>query len=172
MRLVTIFLVDVYSKDSFYGLLSYLIVSIALFQRLTTVSFRSTSLVSLSLGGCRAITSLELKCPYLEHVSLDGCDHLERASFSPVSHYLIFNWLMQLFRFSVSMSCLIGKLLDFLCKMSVFNSLRKGIKLSYSSICSLSAFCSSPCHNFYESIAGWSQVIKYGNMPETECAPC
>ncbi|KAK6119596.1 hypothetical protein DH2020_046659 [Rehmannia glutinosa] len=51
---------------------------------LTTVSFSSTSLVSLSLGGCRAITSLELNCPYLEHVSLDGCDHLERASFSPV----------------------------------------------------------------------------------------
>ncbi|KAK6140711.1 hypothetical protein DH2020_025542 [Rehmannia glutinosa] len=53
-------------------------------ESLTTVSFSSTSLVSLSLGGCRAITSLELNCPYLEHVSLDGCDHLERASFSPV----------------------------------------------------------------------------------------
>ncbi|KAK4412694.1 F-box/LRR-repeat protein 15 [Sesamum alatum] len=53
-------------------------------ESLTAVSFCSTSLVSLSLGGCRAITSLELRCPYLEHVSLDGCDHLERASFSPV----------------------------------------------------------------------------------------
>ncbi|GFQ00036.1 F-box/LRR-repeat protein 15 [Phtheirospermum japonicum] len=53
-------------------------------ESLTTVSFSSTSLIGLSLGGCRAITSLELKCPYLEHVSLDGCDHLERASFSPV----------------------------------------------------------------------------------------
>ncbi|KAG8375758.1 hypothetical protein BUALT_Bualt10G0133600 [Buddleja alternifolia] len=53
-------------------------------ESLTAVSFSSTSLVSLSLGGCRALTSLELHCPYLEHVSLDGCDHLERASFSPV----------------------------------------------------------------------------------------
>ncbi|PIN09226.1 Leucine rich repeat protein [Handroanthus impetiginosus] len=53
-------------------------------ESLTEVSFHSSSLVSLSLGGCRAITSLELKCPYLEHFSLDGCDHLERASFSPV----------------------------------------------------------------------------------------
>ncbi|KAH6792402.1 F-box family protein [Perilla frutescens var. hirtella] len=53
-------------------------------ESLTAVSFCSTSLVSLSLGGCRAITSLDLSCPYLEHVSLDGCDHLERATFSPV----------------------------------------------------------------------------------------
>lgn len=71
-----------------YSFLLYLIVAITLCQSLTAVSFRSTSLVSLSLGGCRAITSLELTCPYLEHVSLDGCDHLERASFSPVSHHL------------------------------------------------------------------------------------
>ena len=54
-------------------------------QCLTAVGFRSTSLVSLSLVGCRAITSLELVCPYLEQVHLDGCDHLERASFRPVS---------------------------------------------------------------------------------------
>ncbi|KAI3454180.1 hypothetical protein Pfo_010843 [Paulownia fortunei] len=53
-------------------------------ESLTAVSFCSTSLVSLSLGGCRAVTSLDLSCPYLEHVSLDGCDHLERATFSPV----------------------------------------------------------------------------------------
>ncbi|GER51655.1 F-box/LRR-repeat protein [Striga asiatica] len=51
-------------------------------ESLTTVSFTSTSMVSLSLGGCRAIYTLELKCPYLEYVSLDGCDHLERASFA------------------------------------------------------------------------------------------
>lgn len=49
------------------------------------MQFSSTSLVSLSLDGCRAITSLELKCPHLEKVSLDGCDHLERAEFCPVS---------------------------------------------------------------------------------------
>ncbi|KAK6129559.1 hypothetical protein DH2020_036717 [Rehmannia glutinosa] len=53
-------------------------------ESLTAVSFCSTSLVSLSLGGCRAMTSLDLSCPYLEHISLDGCDHLERAQFSPV----------------------------------------------------------------------------------------
>jgi hypothetical protein len=49
------------------------------------VRFCSASLVSLSLVGCRAITALELTCPYLEEVCLDGCDHLERASFCPVS---------------------------------------------------------------------------------------
>ncbi|KAH0969762.1 hypothetical protein GBA52_028358 [Prunus armeniaca] len=49
-------------------------------ESLTAVRFCSTSLVSLSLVGCRAITSLELTCPYLEQVSLDGCDHLERNS--------------------------------------------------------------------------------------------
>ncbi|KAH9619086.1 hypothetical protein KSS87_017375 [Heliosperma pusillum] len=38
----------------------------------------------LHLTGCRAITSLNLTCPYLEQVRLDGCDHLERASFLPV----------------------------------------------------------------------------------------
>ncbi|XP_051137322.1 F-box/LRR-repeat protein 15-like isoform X2 [Andrographis paniculata] len=54
-------------------------------ESLTTVSFCSKSLVSLSLGGCRAITSVELRCPQLKHVSLDGCDYLERASFSPVA---------------------------------------------------------------------------------------
>lgn len=67
----------------------YLTVDILLCQSLTAVSFRSTSLVSLSLGGCRAITSLDLSCPYLERVSLDGCDHLERATFSSVSYHLI-----------------------------------------------------------------------------------
>ncbi|KAF2285042.1 hypothetical protein GH714_037530 [Hevea brasiliensis] len=51
---------------------------------LTAVQFCSTSLVSLSLVGCRAITALELMCPCLEKVCLDGCDHLERASFSLV----------------------------------------------------------------------------------------
>lgn len=54
-------------------------------QCLTAVGFCSTSLVSLSLVGCRAITSLELTCPFLEQVHLDGCDHLERAKFCPVS---------------------------------------------------------------------------------------
>ncbi|TKY58006.1 F-box/LRR-repeat protein 15 [Spatholobus suberectus] len=53
-------------------------------ESLTSVRFISTSLVSLSLGGCRAITTLELTCPNLEKVILDGCDHLERASFCPV----------------------------------------------------------------------------------------
>ncbi|CAJ1972903.1 unnamed protein product [Sphenostylis stenocarpa] len=53
-------------------------------ESLTSVRFSSTSLVSLSLGGCRAITTLELTCPNLEKVILDGCDHLERASFCPV----------------------------------------------------------------------------------------
>ncbi|WCJ29335.1 F-box family protein [Euphorbia peplus] len=54
-------------------------------ESLTAMQFCSISLVSLSLVGCRAITSLELTCPCLEKVCLDGCDHLERASFSPVA---------------------------------------------------------------------------------------
>ncbi|XP_044479549.1 F-box/LRR-repeat protein 15-like isoform X1 [Mangifera indica] len=58
-------------------------------EGLTTVQFCSTSLVSLSLVGCRAITSLELKCPNLEKICLDGCDHLERASFCPVALQLL-----------------------------------------------------------------------------------
>ncbi|KAJ6406587.1 hypothetical protein OIU84_010157 [Salix udensis] len=52
---------------------------------LTAVRFHSTSLVSLSLVGCRAITALDLACPSLELVCLDGCDHLEEASFCPVA---------------------------------------------------------------------------------------
>ncbi|KAM7258620.1 hypothetical protein ACFE04_014361 [Oxalis oulophora] len=54
-------------------------------ESLTDMRICSTSLVCLSLLGCRAITALELACPSLEQVCLDGCDHLERASFSPVS---------------------------------------------------------------------------------------
>ncbi|RWR79495.1 F-box/LRR-repeat protein 15-like protein [Cinnamomum micranthum f. kanehirae] len=53
-------------------------------ESLTTVGFNSSSLVSLSLVGCRAMTSLELACPKLQQIHLDGCDHLERASFCPV----------------------------------------------------------------------------------------
>ncbi|XP_061374889.1 F-box/LRR-repeat protein 15-like [Gastrolobium bilobum] len=53
-------------------------------ESLTSVGFISTSLLSLSLGGCRSITNLELSCPNLDKVILDGCDHLERASFCPV----------------------------------------------------------------------------------------
>ncbi|TKY74859.1 F-box/LRR-repeat protein 15 [Spatholobus suberectus] len=53
-------------------------------ESLTSVQFISSSLISLSLGGCRAITNLDLACPNLEKVILDGCDHLERALFCPV----------------------------------------------------------------------------------------
>ncbi|XVF89020.1 hypothetical protein PTKIN_Ptkin19aG0097800 [Pterospermum kingtungense] len=54
-------------------------------ESLTAVHFSSTSLVSLSLVGCRAITTLDLACPCLEKICLDGCDHLERASFCPAA---------------------------------------------------------------------------------------
>lgn len=50
------------------------------------MKFCSTSLVSLSLAGCREIITLKLSCPYLEQLCLDGCDHLERASFGPVNN--------------------------------------------------------------------------------------
>ncbi|PON73101.1 F-box domain containing protein [Parasponia andersonii] len=73
---------DVFSDGGGCPMLKSLI--LANCESLTAVQFSSTSLVSLSLDGCRAITSLELKCPHLEKVSLDGCDHLERAQFCPV----------------------------------------------------------------------------------------
>ncbi|CAN6478332.1 unnamed protein product [Victoria cruziana] len=53
-------------------------------ESLTKIALRSTSLVSLSLVGCRGMKSLDLCCPDLQHVFLDGCDHLEDASFFPV----------------------------------------------------------------------------------------
>jgi hypothetical protein len=54
-------------------------------ESLTAVRFCNSSLASLSLVGCRAVTSLELKCPRIEQICLDGCDHLETAFFQPVS---------------------------------------------------------------------------------------
>ena len=54
-------------------------------QSLTFVGFNSSSLTCLSLVGCRAVTLLELSCPNLQKVNLAGCDHLEHASFCPVS---------------------------------------------------------------------------------------
>ncbi|KAL8166500.1 hypothetical protein V2J09_007999 [Rumex salicifolius] len=53
-------------------------------ENLTCMRLCSTSLVSLSLAGCRGVASLGLNCPNLEQIRLDGCDHLERASFCPV----------------------------------------------------------------------------------------
>ncbi|KAJ4880684.1 F-box/LRR-repeat protein 15 [Raphanus sativus] len=54
-------------------------------ESLTEVRFCNSSLSSLSLVGCRAVTSLELKCPRLEQICLDGCDNLETAIFKPVA---------------------------------------------------------------------------------------
>ncbi|KAG7545257.1 F-box domain [Arabidopsis suecica] len=54
-------------------------------ESLTAVRFCNSSLASLSLVGCRAVTSLELKCPRIEQICLDGCDHLETAFFQPVA---------------------------------------------------------------------------------------
>ncbi|KAF3790074.1 F-box/LRR-repeat protein 15 [Nymphaea thermarum] len=53
-------------------------------ESLTKVGLNSTSLVTLSLVGCRGMKNLELGCPNLQEVFLDGCDHLEDASFCPV----------------------------------------------------------------------------------------
>lgn len=61
-------------------------------QSLMTVRFCSTSLVSLSLSECRGITTLDLTCPNLQQVCLDGCDHLEKAHFCPVSDKLSVSW--------------------------------------------------------------------------------
>ncbi|KAH9321095.1 hypothetical protein KI387_015734 [Taxus chinensis] len=53
-------------------------------ESLTEVLLNSTSLTTLSLVGCRAMTNLELACPKLQKVFLDGCDHLEEALLYPV----------------------------------------------------------------------------------------
>ncbi|KAG8091312.1 hypothetical protein GUJ93_ZPchr0012g20512 [Zizania palustris] len=53
-------------------------------ESLSIVELNSCSMVTLSLAGCRSMTSLKLSCPNLQKVNLDGCDHLERASFCPV----------------------------------------------------------------------------------------
>lgn len=54
-------------------------------QSLTAVGLKSSSLVDVSFVGCRGMTELHLVCPNLENVQLDGCGHLETASFSRVS---------------------------------------------------------------------------------------
>ncbi|KAI3839756.1 hypothetical protein MKW98_010061, partial [Papaver atlanticum] len=46
---------------------------------------------SFDFFGCRGMASLEIKCPYLEQVHLDGCDHIDRASFCLVGLQLIVN---------------------------------------------------------------------------------
>lgn len=61
-------------------------VAIFYLQSLTLVRFNSSSLANLSLVGCRTVTILELSCPSLQRVNLAGCDHLESASFCPVSN--------------------------------------------------------------------------------------
>ncbi|XP_042452091.1 F-box/LRR-repeat protein 15-like isoform X1 [Zingiber officinale] len=58
-------------------------------QSLIIINIKSYTLVSLSLDGCRAITTLELSCPNLQELNLDGCDHLKKASFSPVGLELL-----------------------------------------------------------------------------------
>ncbi|KAJ0247346.1 F-box domain-containing protein [Hirschfeldia incana] len=54
-------------------------------ESLTEVRFCNSSLSSLSLVGCRAVTSLDLKCPRVEQICLDGCDNLETAFLQPVA---------------------------------------------------------------------------------------
>ena len=59
------------------------------------MNLNSTSLHTLSLTGCLGLTNLQLACPSLQKVCLDGCDHLERASFSPLSVFFVFPTLYQ-----------------------------------------------------------------------------
>jgi hypothetical protein len=53
-------------------------------ESLSAVELNNSSLINLSLAGCRSMIFLKLACPKLQMVNLDGCDHLERASFCPV----------------------------------------------------------------------------------------
>lgn len=79
---LTNFVCDVFSDGGGCPILKSLVLDSC--ESLTVVKLRSTSLVRLSLVGCRAMAALELACPFLEQVLLDGCDHLERAVFFPV----------------------------------------------------------------------------------------
>ncbi|CAN7132772.1 unnamed protein product [Brassica rapa subsp. narinosa] len=54
-------------------------------ESLTEVRFCNSTLSSLSLVGCRAVTSLALNCPRLEGICLDGCDHLKTVFFKSVA---------------------------------------------------------------------------------------
>ncbi|KAF3593826.1 hypothetical protein DY000_02027794 [Brassica cretica] len=74
---------EIFSDDGGCPILKSLILDNC--ESLTEVRFSNSSLASLSLVGCRAVTSLELKCPRIEQICLDGCDHLETALFQPVA---------------------------------------------------------------------------------------
>ncbi|CAH8320941.1 unnamed protein product [Eruca vesicaria subsp. sativa] len=74
---------EIFSDDGGCPMLKSLILDNC--ESLTEVRFCNSSLASLSLVGCRAVTSLELKCPRIEQICLDGCDHLETALFQPVA---------------------------------------------------------------------------------------
>uniref|UniRef100_A0A1J3K3K4 F-box/LRR-repeat protein 15 n=1 Tax=Noccaea caerulescens TaxID=107243 RepID=A0A1J3K3K4_NOCCA len=74
---------EIFSDDGGCPMLKSLILDNC--ESLTAVRFCNSSLASLSLVGCRAVTSLELKCPRIEQICLDGCDHLETAFFQPVA---------------------------------------------------------------------------------------
>ncbi|CAH2077070.1 unnamed protein product [Thlaspi arvense] len=74
---------EIFSDDGGCPMLKSLILDNC--ESLTAVRFCNSSLASLSLVGCRAVTSLELKCPRIEQICLDGCDHLETAFFLPVA---------------------------------------------------------------------------------------
>ncbi|CAM6026920.1 unnamed protein product [Sphagnum balticum] len=51
---------------------------------LTSVNLFTSSLSTLSLVGCRNISSLSLSCPILQRLQLEGCDRLMDATFTPV----------------------------------------------------------------------------------------
>ncbi|KAF8097056.1 hypothetical protein N665_0296s0037 [Sinapis alba] len=74
---------EIFSDDGGCPMLKSLILDNC--ESLTEVRFCNSSLATLSLVGCRAVTSLELKCPRIEQICLDGCDHLETALFQPVA---------------------------------------------------------------------------------------
>jgi hypothetical protein len=61
------------------------------------MELNNSSLINLSLAGCRSMTFLKLACPKLQMVNLDGCDHLERASFCPVSIFIRYTYEIQHF---------------------------------------------------------------------------
>jgi hypothetical protein len=64
------------------------VVFFLLSQSLSAVELNNSSLINLSLAGCRSMTFLKLACSKLQMVNLDGCDHLESASFCPVSIFI------------------------------------------------------------------------------------
>lgn len=74
------------SSENLLFSLSFLVLCLChhFVQGLVKVKLSTSSLERLSLMNCKKVSSLELSCPVLHDLHLDGCDRLIEASFAPV----------------------------------------------------------------------------------------